>query len=112
MRAWPINCTRTRTYHLLGCQELWRFLRPRLRFIVELQREWGNIHQLYPTGSESLYEDIPLPPGDYPMRARHSQKCKENLSRAWLLCDGAGIRDPDSLASGLWDLMGLVLLLW
>ena len=73
------------TYHLLGCQELWSFLRPRLRFIVELQREWGNIHHLYPTGSESLYEDIPLPPG---------------------------IRDPDSLTSGLWDLMGLVLLLW
>lgn len=44
----------------------------------------GNIHDLYPSHRDSVYEDVPLPPG---------------------------IRDPDSTFSGMWDLMGLVLLL-
>ena len=70
-------------YHRSGT-ELWGFLRPRLKFIVELQKEWGNIHQLYPSKTESVYEDLPLPPG---------------------------IRDPDSTASGIWDLAGLFFLL-
>jgi hypothetical protein len=70
-------------YHRTGA-ELWSYLRPRLKFIVELQKAWGSIHSLYPSRGDSLYEDVPLP---------------------------KGIRDPDSLSSGLWDLVGLVLLL-
>lgn len=70
-------------YHRSG-KDLWSYLRPRLKFIVELQKEWGNVHELYPSRGDSLFEEVPLP---------------------------KGIRDPDSLASGMWDLFGLALLL-
>ena len=70
-------------FHRSG-RELWSYLRPRLKFIVELQKEWGNVHNLYPSRRDSVFEDVPLP---------------------------LGIRDPDSLPSGMWDLFGLVLLI-
>eukprot|EP01043_Picozoa_sp_COSAG02_P000279 COSAG02_NODE_5_length_66751_cov_63.939148_25_plen_841_part_00 len=70
-------------YHRSG-RELWAYLRPRLKFIVELQKEWGNVHELYPSRGDSLFEEVALP---------------------------KGIRDPDSLSSGMWDLFGLLLLI-
>ena len=66
--------------------ELWDFLRPRLRLLVELEKRWGNIHRLYPTASaSSVFEDKPLPD--------------------W-------IRNPDSPFSTKWDLAQVAALLY
>jgi hypothetical protein len=41
---------------------MWRFLRPRLRLIVEMQKVWGSdVHDLY-SRSHSLFTFISLPP--------------------------------------------------
>jgi Ca2+-binding EF-hand superfamily protein len=70
-------------YHRSG-RELWAYLRPRLKFIVQLQTEWGSVHELYPSRGDSLFDEVPLP---------------------------SGVRDPDSFSSGMWDLFGLLLLI-
>jgi len=66
--------------------QLWDFLRPRLRNVVELQKLWGNLHNMYPTASAtSIFEDKPIP---------HM------------------IRDPDSEMATYWDLAQVLLLLY
>eukprot|EP01050_Picozoa_sp_SAG11_P010794 SAG11_NODE_1102_length_5866_cov_2.173574_7_plen_118_part_00 len=47
-------------------------------------QEWGEFHNLYSSVQVSYYEQTPLPPN---------------------------IRDPDSTQSGMWDLLGLLLLI-
>ena len=36
-------------------EELWRFLRPRLKLLVQFEQMWGKLHDLYPQHSESRY---------------------------------------------------------
>jgi Ca2+-binding EF-hand superfamily protein len=66
-------------------KELWDYLKPRLRLIVNMQTEWGGVNNLYPSRGDSIFQVVPLPPG---------------------------IRDPDSTFSAWWDLSGIVLLLY
>ena len=69
-----------------SARELWRYLRPRLWQLVELQKMWGSLHDLYPTASSSsLFETKPIPPG---------------------------VRDPDSDMAGRWDLAQVGFLLY
>ena len=63
--------------------DLWDFLRPRLKLIVQMQTQWGGIHQLYPSNAESLYNESPLP---------------------------KNIRHPNSAFSCYWDLTQIVML--
>ena len=63
---------------------LWAFLRPRLKLVVAMQEQWGNVHMLYGKAS-SLFEDAAMP---------------------------RGVRDPDSNFSAFWDICQLVLLLY
>jgi hypothetical protein len=39
---WEEDSTRTR-----NGRELWAFLRPRLRMLVRMQTQWGDVHKLY-----------------------------------------------------------------
>lgn len=64
---------------------LWEMLRPRLFSLVRMQRQWGDLHDLYEAVHESRHDVLPLP--------------------AW-------IRDPDSDFSTAWDLTQVVLLLF
>jgi hypothetical protein len=66
-------------------KELWAYLKPRLRLIVDMQAEWGGINNLYPSRADSIFQVVSLPPG---------------------------IRDPDSAFSAWWDLIGIVLLVY
>jgi hypothetical protein len=63
---------------------LWAYLRPRLKLVVAMQEQWGNVHMLYGKAS-SLFEATALPPT---------------------------VRDPDSNFSGFWDICQLFLLLY
>ena len=72
--------------HQFSGKELWAFLRPRLKQLVDLQEMWGSVHNLYPTASStSIFEDKPFPPG---------------------------VRDPDSQMAGYWDLAQIFFLLY
>ena len=72
--------------HQFSANELWSYLRPRLKQLVDLQDMWGNLHNLYPTAStSSIFEDKPIPPG---------------------------VRDPDSEMAGYWDLAQVFFLLY
>ena len=67
-------------------KQLWGFLRPRLRLLVEMQKKFGSIHGIYLTNrSDSLFEQKPIP---------------------------KYIRDPDSSFSQKWDLAQVVALLY
>ena len=67
-------------------KELWRFLIPRLKQMVELEKRWGDIHALYPNASSSsIFEDKPIPPY---------------------------IRDPDGAFATYWDLVQVIVLLY
>lgn len=65
--------------------ELWDFLRPRLRLLVELQKKWGDISDLYDSHTKSYHEQVELP--------------------RW-------IRDPTSNLSAVWDMVQLVFLVY
>lgn len=63
----------------------WRSLGARLRTLVNMKRQWGNLHEMYETNQESMYEVHML---------------------------GRWTRDPDSDFSAFWDLTSVVLLLY
>eukprot|EP01043_Picozoa_sp_COSAG02_P010048 COSAG02_NODE_347_length_24085_cov_23.240724_12_plen_981_part_00 len=63
----------------------WSVLAAKLRTLVGMQRQWGDLHEIYETRAESLFEQAPLPPY---------------------------VRDPDSEFSAAWDLTSVVLLLY
>eukprot|EP01043_Picozoa_sp_COSAG02_P010971 COSAG02_NODE_397_length_23124_cov_439.255635_13_plen_965_part_00 len=65
--------------------ENWSMLAAKLRTLVGMQRQWGDLHEIYETRAESLFEQAPLPP--------------------W-------VRDPESEFSAAWDLTSVVLLLY
>ena len=65
--------------------ELWEFLRPRLRLLVEQQKKWGDVSDIYDSHTTSYHEEIRLP------------QC---------------IRDPDSNSAAGWDLIQLVFLIY
>ena len=64
-------------------RQLWNLLRPRLLAVVRMQRQWGNLHDIYDSRSVSRYDMAPLP--------------------LWT-------RDPDSNFTAIWDLSQVVLL--
>ena len=63
----------------------WTMLTAKLRALVGAQRQWGDLHEIYETRAESLFEQAPLPPY---------------------------VRDPDSEFSAAWDLTSVALLLY
>ena len=63
----------------------WSMLSAKLRALVGAQRQWGDLHEIYETRAESLFEQAPLPPY---------------------------VRDPDSEFSAVWDLTSVLLLLY
>ena len=63
----------------------WDDLSERLRLLVRMQKQWGNLHDIYDAHSESRYTLTGLP--------------------RW-------IRDPDSGFSACWDLISVVLLMY
>lgn len=64
--------------------DLWDFLRPRLKLLVEQQKKWGDIRDIYDSHTASYHEEVSLPP--------------------W-------IRDPnDGTFSLVWDLVQLIFL--
>eukprot|EP01048_Picozoa_sp_COSAG05_P011647 COSAG05_NODE_1112_length_5856_cov_11.397082_2_plen_976_part_00 len=68
-----------------GRSRNWTVLADKLRALVTMRRHWGELHDIYETRAESLFDETPL-------------------SR-W-------VRDPDSKFSGVWDLWSVVLLLY
>eukprot|EP01043_Picozoa_sp_COSAG02_P026259 COSAG02_NODE_1507_length_12231_cov_56.431751_4_plen_780_part_00 len=66
-------------------KQLWEFLRPRLKLLVQLQQQWGSMHDVYGTHTASLFENVQVP---------------------------ADIRDPDSKFSEAWDLLQVTFLLY
>eukprot|EP01052_Picozoa_sp_SAG31_P001810 SAG31_NODE_61_length_29286_cov_444.645973_3_plen_875_part_00 len=75
----------TQKKHSRTGRELWAFLRPRLRLIVRMQTQWGDMHKLYKSYPVSMFTELPL------------QSC---------------IRDPESTFSMAWDLLQVVFLLY
>ena len=63
----------------------WTTLAEKLRVLVRMRGQWGDLHNIYETRTQSMYEDSPLPP--------------------W-------IRDPNSLFSVYWDFTSVVFLLY
>ena len=63
--------------------ELWNFLRPRLRLLVELQKKWGDVTEIYDSHNKSYHEEVQLP------------KC---------------IRDPHTKLAATWDLVQILFL--
>lgn len=63
--------------------ELWRNLGASLHTMVDMRRQWGDLHEMYETRAESLYEVLPFP--------------------QW-------VRDPDSNFSAAWDVATIFLL--
>ena len=61
----------------------WAMLRPKLRMLVSMQREWGEVHELYDSSSVSMFAETPLPP--------------------W-------VRHPESQFSLVWDLVQIIFL--
>eukprot|EP01043_Picozoa_sp_COSAG02_P023529 COSAG02_NODE_1260_length_13563_cov_28.883764_3_plen_1060_part_00 len=66
-----------------SAKQLWDSLSKRLKLLVQMQKQYGDIHDMYGY-SESDFAEVPIP---------------------------KYIRDPDSLFSGFWDLLQLVMLL-
>jgi Ca2+-binding EF-hand superfamily protein len=66
--------------------ELWGFLRPRLKTLVFLQKQWGSLHDIYGVQKGgTMFEEAPIP---------------------------KKIRDPDSSFSGWWDLCQVIFLMY
>ena len=64
---------------------MWDFLKPRLRTLVILQKQWGSVHDVYGMQKGSMFEDAPVP---------------------------KKIRDPDSSFSVYWDLFQIFFLVY
>jgi Ca2+-binding EF-hand superfamily protein len=64
---------------------LWGILRPRVLSIVRMQRQWGQLHEIYESNQESRFMLTPVP---------------------------KYIKDPDSSFSGFWDIAQVILLLY
>jgi hypothetical protein len=64
---------------------LWKTLAEKLRALVKMRGQWGDLHSIYETRAVSLFAQQPLPPL---------------------------VRDPDSAFSTIWDLTSVVLLLY
>eukprot|EP01052_Picozoa_sp_SAG31_P015668 SAG31_NODE_1013_length_10376_cov_9.342220_7_plen_106_part_00 len=41
-------------------KELWAYLKPRLKTLVVLQSQWGNVHEVYGMQKGSMFEDAPV----------------------------------------------------
>jgi hypothetical protein len=65
--------------------DAWSSLAEKLRVLVRMRGSWGDLHSIYQTRNESIYEDNPLPP--------------------WT-------RDPESTFSAIWDLTSVVMLVY
>jgi hypothetical protein len=65
-------------------KDLWDLLRPRLRMLLTMRREWGNIDDIY-GHTDSTFGQVPVP---------------------WY------IRDPDSKFSGVWDILQVMFLMY
>ena len=63
----------------------WTTLAEKLKALVKMRGHWGDLHSIYETRAESMFEQQPLPP--------------------W-------IRDPESEFSRVWDITSAVLLLF
>ena len=63
----------------------WTLLAEKLMALVRMRGKWGNLHSIYETRSQSLFEQQPLPP-----------------------C----IRDPQSTSSAVWDCVSAFFLLY
>ena len=63
----------------------WKFLVPRLRLLIEMQRLWGKVTELYKGSTQSLYVKEAMPP--------------------W-------IRSADSQATRWWDLASVIFIIW
>ena len=68
-----------------GGADLWDFLRPRLKMLVGMQAQWGDLREIYESHSTSFFALDPLP--------------------KW-------IRDPENRFSAIWDMAQLVLLFY
>ena len=66
-------------------KELWDFLRPRLKLLVNFEKEWGSMHSVYGTKQISAFESTQVP---------------------------GYIRDPDSTFSEKWDIAQIIFLLY
>ena len=64
---------------------LWQLLRPRIRVLMNMRRDWGDIDDVY---------------------GHPESKYLENLTLKWYL------RDPDSMFSALWDILQVVFLVY
>ena len=65
--------------------DLWNFLRPRLKMLVNMQAQWGDLRDIYESHATSFFALDPLP--------------------RW-------IRDPESKFSAIWDIVQLFLLFY
>lgn len=65
-------------------KDLWNLLQPRLKMLLAMRRDWGNIDDIY-GHSDSSFGQVPLP---------------------W------SMRDPDSGFSAVWDVMQVVFLFY
>jgi CRP-like cAMP-binding protein/Ca2+-binding EF-hand superfamily protein len=65
--------------------DLWDFLRPRLKMLVNMQAQWGDLRDIYESHATSFFALDPLP--------------------KW-------IRDPESKFSAIWDIAQLFLLFY
>eukprot|EP01052_Picozoa_sp_SAG31_P033734 SAG31_NODE_3852_length_3817_cov_6.007800_5_plen_403_part_00 len=63
----------------------WKRLGARLHVLIDLKRQWGDLHDIYETSAESLFEGVAVP---------------------------RGLRDPESTFSSIWDLVSVVFLLY
>jgi Ca2+-binding EF-hand superfamily protein len=66
-------------------KQLWAYLRPRLRMLVQMAKNWGEISELYTSHAHSLHQDRVL------------RKCT---------------RHPDSSFSAVWDLSSILFLVY
>lgn len=68
-----------------GRSVLWCTLTEKLRALAKMRGQWGDLHSIYETRNESMYDAQDLPPF---------------------------IRDPESAFSACWDLLSVVLLVY
>jgi hypothetical protein len=66
-------------------KDLWQLLKPRVRVLMTMRRDWGDINDVY---------------------GHPESKYNEHQSLKWYL------RDPDSMFSALWDILQVVFLVY
>ena len=77
--------SRRRSFKRRAGKELWGFLRPRLLLMVKMQKQWGDLHDVYGEHKVNLFEATQIPPM---------------------------IRDPDSKFSEKWDMIQIMFLFY